>query len=350
MTIPGGAGTSRLALALAAVIALLLLTGCDSSQSSSPGGPPSCSDAGALQGDLAAAPDELKQAADFIAGIVLDTKNVQSSTINCALLLALAKQTADFGRQQRGHATSGCGVPDAVVKEVDPAKLAANGKTMTELGIKNDQRTVCDWVDPLGGFGFLHYPKDAWESAAAKAKKDLGDAFDGGHPDPYNPDDAMAVAAIALFDAVSGGQDRKAAVAAFLGGGQAGDSGATAVLDLVARSRFEDQAGPPGGAGAPGDVKKIIMDAFAPLGATAQGWGMKIAACESSYNPKAYNPTPVSNGEHAEGLFQFIPSTFAGTPQGRAGMSIWDPVANAQAAAWMYGQGRQGEWECNQKV
>ncbi len=66
-----------------------------------------------------------------------------------------------------------------------------------------------------------------------------------------------------------------------------------------------------------------------------------MAKCESSYNPDAYNPSGAS------GLFQFMPSTFAGTPQGQAGGSIWDPVANAEAAAWMYSQGRQDEWECN---
>jgi hypothetical protein len=42
-----------------------------------------------------------------------------------------------------------------------------------------------------------------------------------------------------------------------------------------------------------------------------------------------------------------MPSTFAGTPEGQAGGSIWDPVAQSGAAAWMYSQGRQGEWECN---
>lgn len=66
-----------------------------------------------------------------------------------------------------------------------------------------------------------------------------------------------------------------------------------------------------------------------------------MAKCESSYNPNAYNPSGAS------GLFQFMPSTFAGTPQGKAGDSIWDPVASAEAAAWMYSQGRQAEWECN---
>lgn len=94
-------------------------------------------------------------------------------------------------------------------------------------------------------------------------------------------------------------------------------------------------------AAAPGSIQQIIVQSFQPQGQAAVAWGLRIAKCESTYNPHAVNPSG------AEGLFQFMPSTFAKTPPGLAGGSIWDPVANSQAAAWMYSQGRQGEWECN---
>ena len=90
-----------------------------------------------------------------------------------------------------------------------------------------------------------------------------------------------------------------------------------------------------------GSIQDIITGAFAPQGQAAVSWGLRIAKCESGYNPRAVNPSG------ATGLFQFMPSTFANTPPGRAGGSIWDPVAQSQAAAWMYSQGRQGEWQCN---
>lgn len=90
-----------------------------------------------------------------------------------------------------------------------------------------------------------------------------------------------------------------------------------------------------------GSIQAIIQAVFAPLGAAAVQWAVCIALHESTDNPYAVSPTG------AEGLFQFIPSTFAGTPPGRAGASIWDPTASAQAAAWMYTQGRQGEWSTN---
>jgi hypothetical protein len=53
----------------------------------------------------------------------------------------------------------------------------------------------------------------------------------------------------------------------------------------------------------------------------------------------AYN-----RGSGASGLLQFLPSTFASTPQGKAGLSVFDPAAARAAAKWMIGQGRLREW------
>jgi hypothetical protein len=46
----------------------------------------------------------------------------------------------------------------------------------------------------------------------------------------------------------------------------------------------------------------------------------------------------------ASGLLQFLPSTFAQTPQGKAGLSVFDPAAARAAAKWMIGQNRLHEW------
>lgn len=46
----------------------------------------------------------------------------------------------------------------------------------------------------------------------------------------------------------------------------------------------------------------------------------------------------------ASGLYQFLTSTFASTPYGRAGMSIWSPCASSLAAGWMHANGRGREW------
>lgn len=63
-----------------------------------------------------------------------------------------------------------------------------------------------------------------------------------------------------------------------------------------------------------------------------------IIARESHGNPRAYNRSGAS------GLGQFLPGTWASTPQGRAGLSVWDPVANTAAINWMLSVGRAREF------
>jgi uncharacterized protein YraI len=66
---------------------------------------------------------------------------------------------------------------------------------------------------------------------------------------------------------------------------------------------------------------------------------LRVAQCESLLDPNAVNAT-----SGASGLFQFLPITWARTPW--ANDDIFDPVANAQAAAWMWANGNRGEWTC----
>jgi uncharacterized protein YraI len=66
---------------------------------------------------------------------------------------------------------------------------------------------------------------------------------------------------------------------------------------------------------------------------------LRVARCESVLDPNAVNPY-----SNASGLFQFLPSTWATTPY--ANENIFDPVANANAAGWMWSVGRRNEWVC----
>ena len=65
---------------------------------------------------------------------------------------------------------------------------------------------------------------------------------------------------------------------------------------------------------------------------------LRVASCESRLEPNAVNPT----GSY--GLFQFVPTTWISTPY--AAYSIFDPWASANAAAWMWQNGRRAEWVC----
>jgi hypothetical protein len=51
---------------------------------------------------------------------------------------------------------------------------------------------------------------------------------------------------------------------------------------------------------------------------------------ESHWNPSSVNPRT-----RASGLAQFLPSTWAITPQGQQGMSVFEPFANIDAAIWL---------------
>jgi uncharacterized protein YraI len=65
---------------------------------------------------------------------------------------------------------------------------------------------------------------------------------------------------------------------------------------------------------------------------------LRVAQCESNLNPYAVNPS----GSY--GLFQFIRSTWKSTPYGD--QDVFNPRANANAAGWMWSQGRKSEWVC----
>jgi hypothetical protein len=86
-------------------------------------------------------------------------------------------------------------------------------------------------------------------------------------------------------------------------------------------------------------IAKIISDAFSPLGPRAHQWAINVAYCESRYHPNSVN-----TDSGATGLFQFMASTWSGTPW--ANKSRFDPVANAQAAAWLYKTYGPQRWSC----
>jgi len=94
---------------------------------------------------------------------------------------------------------------------------------------------------------------------------------------------------------------------------------------------------PPGSA----EIEQIIRDAAAAQGADPDQL-LRVAYCESRYNPGAYNASGAS------GLFQFLPSTWAANSvrAGFAGASAFDPVAAANVAAWMFARGQAGQWVC----
>ena len=94
-------------------------------------------------------------------------------------------------------------------------------------------------------------------------------------------------------------------------------------------------------AAAPAEIESIIRTAAARWGADPTQL-LRVAWCESRYNPSAYNASGAS------GLFQFMPRTWAANSvrAGYSGASVWDPVASANTAAYMFSIGQAGQWTC----
>jgi transglycosylase-like protein with SLT domain len=91
---------------------------------------------------------------------------------------------------------------------------------------------------------------------------------------------------------------------------------------------------PPPGSG--GDGLAAIYAVFG--NSPGLSWALRVANCESHYNPLAINR---SSG--ASGLFQFMPSTWNAN---FLGQNIWDPYAQARGALVFYNAGRQSAWTC----
>ncbi len=89
----------------------------------------------------------------------------------------------------------------------------------------------------------------------------------------------------------------------------------------------------------PAAIIDDIERAFSPQGQAAVNWGLRVAKCESNYNPNAVNPY-----SGTEGLFQFEPSTWRSTPYGRH--NVFDPWYNSLGAAWLYQRDGPGQWQC----
>ena len=89
------------------------------------------------------------------------------------------------------------------------------------------------------------------------------------------------------------------------------------------------------------EIEAIIREAAAAQGADPEQL-LRVAYCESRFNPGAYNASGAS------GLFQFLPSTWAANSvrAGYAGASVFDAVASANVAAWMFAHGQAFQWVC----
>jgi hypothetical protein len=110
------------------------------------------------------------------------------------------------------------------------------------------------------------------------------------------------------------------------------------VADRHLERIHEDGESEPGRVWTEAEIVEIIEEAARRHDQPATDL-LRVGRCESNLDPGAFNPSGPYHG-----LFQFLRSTWASTPY--AERDIYDPAANANAAAWMWQQGRRGEWAC----
>ena len=159
---------------------------------------------------------------------------------------------------------------------------------------------------------------------------------------------AQQVAVQAMADAREAEAARQAAAAAEqarqdeVAREQAAAAAAAAAKPVVAKPAAVPAAAPaaaPAPAAPAGSIQAIIVSACSPYGQATVDWCLRVAKCESGYNPNAYNPA----GPYY-GLFQFAMTTFKNTPYGN--QNIYDAYYNAAAAAWKYSVSGGGAWGC----
>ena len=97
---------------------------------------------------------------------------------------------------------------------------------------------------------------------------------------------------------------------------------------------------------ASGNIQQIIVDAANRYGVDPNR-ALRIAKCESGFNPNAVNYGYNENG-NPSGLYQHISGYWAGraAKYGYAGASVFDPVANANVTMGMWRDGQSNLWEC----
>ena len=93
---------------------------------------------------------------------------------------------------------------------------------------------------------------------------------------------------------------------------------------------------------------KAAITKYAKIHGISPSWLLRVAWCESRYNPRAVNYNYYAGGGHPSGLFQYLPETWrrigSRSPYGIG--NIWNYEHQAKVTAWAFANGYAREWAC----
>jgi hypothetical protein len=219
------------------------------------------------------------------------------------------------------------GLGSVFLPSIDRVALARDGQALGDTLIL---------AGPGGDYGILTVAP-----VGAQMSVD-GDPVDGYYPVTY--DGISGWTAVGLLQVGDGGGNRGGGGGNGGGGGHDRDRGATdeagngGVETVNAEPVTGGTYGPGGASYSEEQIVDIIYEAADNYGQSREDM-LRVARCESGLDPGA-----VGGGGAYHGLYQFVPSTFAGTPYGQ--YDIYDPWANANAAGWMWSEGKKSDWVC----
>ncbi len=98
-------------------------------------------------------------------------------------------------------------------------------------------------------------------------------------------------------------------------------------------------------------IKDMIRNAAAKHGLSAERM-LRVADCESTFNPNAVNRNYTAGGGNPSGLYQYLPETWnrigGRSPYGAGNgpSSRFDVQHNINVTMWAWASGYSGEWAC----
>lgn len=96
-----------------------------------------------------------------------------------------------------------------------------------------------------------------------------------------------------------------------------------------------------------GEIQNYISQKAIEYGLDPQRM-LRIAKCESGFNPGAINKNYYAGGGNPSGLYQYLPETWSRIG-GRSGLqadNVFDWQQNVNVTMWAFANGYAGEWAC----